>query len=63
MTAASPSRRPLMSPQEVADYLGVPVRSVYHWRHQGEGPAGFRVGKHVRYRPEDVDAWLEQRAA
>jgi excisionase family DNA binding protein len=49
----------LLSPQEVADYLGVPVGTVYRWRVHREGPIGFRVGKHVRYRTEDVEAWLE----
>ena len=52
----------LLGPQEVADYLGVPIRTVYAWRHRGTGPRGFRVGRHVRYRREDVDAWLEEQA-
>lgn len=53
------AQRPLLSPQDIAHYLGVPVRTVYAWRHRGEGPPGFRVGKHVRYRASDVEAWLE----
>jgi hypothetical protein len=38
---------PLLSPQELADYLAIPVATVYQWRHRGDGPRGFRVGKHV----------------
>ena len=48
----------LLSPQEFADYVGVPVRTVYAWNHQGTGPTPIKVGKHVRYRREDIEAWL-----
>ncbi len=47
---------------EVADYLGVPVATVYAWRTRGLGPRGIRVGKHVRVRQADLDAWLDQQA-
>lgn len=30
------------------------------WRMQGYGPPARRMGKHVRYRPGDVIAWLDQ---
>ena len=52
----------LLSPQQLADYLGVPVRTVYAWNHQATGPTPLRVGRHVRYRREDVEAWLEAHA-
>lgn len=44
---------------DVADYLGIPVKTLYQWRSQGQGPAGKRVGKYVRYRASDVVAWFE----
>jgi excisionase family DNA binding protein len=44
--------------KEVAAYLGVPVQTVYQWRTTRYGPAGVRVGRYVRYRPEDVRAWV-----
>ncbi len=50
------------SPQGLADYLGVPVATVYRWRHRHEGPRGLRVGRHVRFRRADVEAWLELQA-
>jgi excisionase family DNA binding protein len=54
----------LMSIAELADYLGVPVSTVYLWRSRGEGPSGFKIGKRVRYRAADVVKWLnEQQAA
>ncbi|MFD2419971.1 helix-turn-helix transcriptional regulator [Amycolatopsis pigmentata] len=44
---------------DVAVFLGVPVKTLYEWRTKGYGPKGRRVGKHVRYKPEDVIAWFE----
>ena len=52
--------RPLLTPEEVAEYLGIPLRSLYNWRYRGVGPRGYKVGKHVRYDAEDVRAWLQE---
>jgi excisionase family DNA binding protein len=52
--------KPLMSTAELAHYLSVPRESLYAWRARGEGPRWYRVGRSVRYRPEDVEAWIEQ---
>jgi excisionase family DNA binding protein len=52
----------LMSLKDVAHYLHVPDRTVYSWRATGKGPRGFRVGKYVRYKASDVEAWLERQA-
>jgi excisionase family DNA binding protein len=52
----------LMSLAEVAELLGVPVSTLYRWRYLGEGPAGYRIGRHVRYRRAAVEAWLERQA-
>lgn len=59
---ASVAEDRLWTPQEVAAYLSVPVRTLYAWRCRGEGPPGRRVGKHLRYRRADVDAWLERQS-
>ena len=53
----------LMSIQDLSEYLGVPVNTLYQWRTKGYGPAGRRVGRYVRYRASDVDAWLDDQAA
>jgi excisionase family DNA binding protein len=50
----------LMSLTEVSEMLIIPVHTLYRWRHKGDGPVGYRVGRHVRYRREAVEAWLEQ---
>jgi excisionase family DNA binding protein len=62
---ASPSQRTprLLSPEELAAYLAVPLATVYRWRSRGDGPASYRVGRHVRYKLEDVEAWLSGRRA
>lgn len=53
--------RELWSPDDVADYLGVPVATLYGWRYKGTGPRAMRVGRHLRYRRADVEAWLQTR--
>jgi excisionase family DNA binding protein len=44
---------------DVAEYLGVPVKTLYRWRNTGYGPVGCRVGRYVRYRSSDVEAWID----
>jgi len=50
---------PLISAQELAEYLDVPVATIYAWRYRRQGPPGLRVGKHLRYRSIDVNEWIE----
>lgn len=50
---------PLWTVQDVADYLRVPAQTLYSWRAKGTGPRARRVGKYLRYRPDDVIAWLD----
>ncbi|MDP8971160.1 MAG: helix-turn-helix domain-containing protein [Actinomycetota bacterium] len=52
-------RRPLATITDVAEYLGVPVQTVYRWNTRGTGPRVFKVGRHARYRWEDVEKWIE----
>ena len=53
----------LMTPSDVARYLVVPVKTLYRWRHQGTGPRALRVGRHLRYRSEDLASWLEAQSS
>ncbi|WOX24304.1 helix-turn-helix domain-containing protein [Streptomyces solicathayae] len=48
-----------LTPLDVAELLGVPLETVYQWRRKRTGPRGFRVGRHVRFDPADVRAWVE----
>ncbi|WP_420852687.1 helix-turn-helix transcriptional regulator [Saccharomonospora piscinae] len=49
----------LWTVDDVSDYLGVPVTTLYQWRSKGYGPVGRRIGRYVRYRPDDVRSWVE----
>ncbi len=52
---------PLWTIQELADYLVLPISTLYRLRHTGDGPRGRRLGKHVRYGEQDILDWLETR--
>jgi excisionase family DNA binding protein len=52
----------LGEPPQVSSYLGIPEKTLAEWRWQGKGPRYVRVGRHVRYRWSDVEAWLETQA-
>jgi predicted DNA-binding transcriptional regulator AlpA len=36
--------RELWTAEQVANFLGVPVATLYRWRHFGTGPHAYRVG-------------------
>jgi len=55
-------RDELLSPQDLADMCQVPLATIYKWNHCGDGPKPIHVGRYVRYRATDVDAWLEELA-
>lgn len=49
----------LLSAEEVSQKLGVPVSTLYIWRHRKTGPPALRVGRYLRYRPGSLDRWIE----
>lgn len=51
-----------LTTEELAELLRVPLATVRDWRHRGQGPPGYRFGKHVRYSSEAVLRWAEQQA-
>jgi excisionase family DNA binding protein len=59
----APTARPernLATPEEVAEFLQVPVLTLQKWRTQRRGPSYTKPGgKHVRYSWPAVTAWLE----
>jgi excisionase family DNA binding protein len=50
----------LLTLDDLAEYLDIPKRTIYAWRYRGEGPIGFKLGGHVRYRRSDVEEWLNE---
>lgn len=59
-TTSKPER--LWSIEDLADYLAVPVSTIHRWRTYGHGPKSYKVGRHIRFRPTEVSAWLDEQA-
>jgi excisionase family DNA binding protein len=58
----SPAGPPtLLTLDEAATFLRTPVGTLRYWRHRGVGPAGFRLGRRVMYRREDLNRWVSER--
>lgn len=51
----------LLTPEAVAERIGVAEKSLTNWRSTGAGPAYVRAGRLIRYREADVTAWIESR--
>jgi len=52
----------LLTPQEIAEVLGVQPSTIYQWTHQGYIPH-VKLGKFVRFRAKDVEKWVERKAS
>ncbi|MBA4864962.1 helix-turn-helix domain-containing protein [Streptomyces sp. PSKA54] len=50
-----------LTPDDIAELFDVPKETVYQWRKKRLGPPGFRIGKHLRYDPADVRAYVTRR--
>ena len=57
---ASPSGKSTLTDIEVAERLGVSRFTVRSWRLKGVGPRFMKMGRAVRYRPQDVDEYERQ---
>lgn len=54
--------RKLLRLEEISERTGVPVATLRYYRHRGEGPPTFRLGRRVVGYVDEVDSWvLEQR--
>ncbi len=53
----------LWSVHRASEFLGIPVGTLYQWRHRRTGPRAFKVGRHLRYDPADVRDWLKAQAS
>ncbi|PKK82035.1 MAG: hypothetical protein CVT49_15735 [candidate division Zixibacteria bacterium HGW-Zixibacteria-1] len=51
----------LLTPQEIAEVLGVQPSTIYQWTHQGFIPH-VKIGKFVRFKEKDVEKWVEKKA-
>ncbi|MCX5081787.1 AlpA family transcriptional regulator [Streptomyces sp. NBC_00401] len=49
-----------LTPDDLVEMFDLPsVETLYQWRRKRVGPRGFRVGRHLRYDPDDVRTWVE----
>lgn len=51
---------PVLTTSELAAHLGVSIQTIHDLRHGGRGPRGFRIGRELRYRISEVEAWLAE---
>lgn len=63
-TSSKPSQPPAILPKlltldDIVEFTQVPKSTIYSMRSAGHGPSGFRIGKSLRFRPQDVEMWLE----
>ncbi len=49
----------LLNPDDLARLLGITKKAIYQRRHRGDPlPPVTKVGRQLRWRPADVEAWL-----
>ena len=60
-TSGQPAR--VLNEHEVASILQLSVATMRHWRLVQKGPKWLKLGSAVRYRPQDVQAYLDERVA
>jgi predicted DNA-binding transcriptional regulator AlpA len=51
----------LMSFIDIAKAANIPLSSVYYFNAKGVGPATVKIGRHLRVRRSDYEAWLTAR--
>ena len=61
MATANNTLETLLNEHDVARITGLSVASVRRWRLLRQGPKYLKIGAVVRYKPEDISAWLESR--
>jgi len=50
----------LLIEQDVANHIGVSIQTLRKWRYDGIGPRHIKIGRTIRYRQEDIDAFFAQ---
>ena len=63
MATANNTLNTLLNEHDVARITNLSVASVRRWRLLRQGPKFIKLNSAVRYRPEDLAAWLASRPA
>ncbi|WP_431839707.1 helix-turn-helix transcriptional regulator [Gordonia hongkongensis] len=53
------TQKQFLTTLEVAELTGIPTGTLRYWRHRGEGPPSFRLGRRVVYRAERLWDWID----
>lgn len=61
MTDEIADRGRLIDTAAAAEMLALSSGTLENWRVHGEGPPFIKIGRAVRYRLSDLDAWIERR--
>ena len=59
VTTDAPPMLPMLNEHQVADLLNIKVKTLRAWRQKKKGPRFARIGRSVRYRPEDVSLFIK----
>ena len=59
MTNTTKQLEALLNEHDIARITGLSVASVRRWRLIHQGPAYKKIGAAVRYKADDVSAWIE----
>lgn len=58
LATATDPRRDILTPAEVADWLGVTVQTLNTWRYTRTGPSFTKLGRMIRYEREQVEKFI-----
>jgi predicted DNA-binding transcriptional regulator AlpA len=61
MTTVDNTPESLLNEHDVARITGLSVASVRRWRLLRQGPKYLKIGSAVRYKREDITAWISSR--
>ena len=61
--AVTSATQPAMTLSELAAHLSVSTQALCGLRSKGRGPRGFRVGRQLRFRMSEIEAWLARMMA
>lgn len=57
MSTTEPTR--LINEKQAAEMLGLSTKTMQKWRWLGEGPQWCKVGRAVKYRITDLEAYIQ----
>lgn len=46
-----------LTAEDLAAEMHVAKQTIYRWRVEGYGPVAHKIGHHLRFSREDIDAW------